>query len=138
MTFKHQLFQELEVEIVATPKGRYYKIHDGTFLPSVTTVLKRMTDQSGLMEWRKRVGTPEADRISSTALRRGSAIHDAAEKLVLNEEMPELVFAEQATFQSLKPILEKNLGTIFGVEMPLYSKCIMDGWAGRFDGRMCG
>ena len=48
MIFKHQLFQELEVEVVATPKGRYYRIHDGTLLPSVTTVLKRMTDQSGL------------------------------------------------------------------------------------------
>ena len=84
-----------------------------------------------MMEWRKRVGAAEADRISSVALQRGSAIHDAAEKLVLNEETPELFFAEQATFQSLKSILEKNLGTIFGVEMPLYSRALYT--AGRAD-----
>ena len=131
MTFKHQLFQELEVEVVATPKGRYYKIHDGTLLPSVTTVLKRMTNQSGLMEWRKRVGAAEADRISSIALQRGSTIHGAIEKLVLNEPIPELVFAEQAMFHGVKPILEKNIGTVFGVEIPLYSKSL---WAaGRAD-----
>ena len=131
MTFRHQLFQELEVEVVATPKGRYYKIHDGTLLPSVTTVLKRMTNQSGLMEWRKRVGAAEADRISSIALQRGSTIHGAIEKLVLNEPIPELVFAEQAMFHGVKPILEKNIGTVFGVEIPLYSKSL---WAaGRAD-----
>ena len=131
MTFRHQLFQELEVEVVATPKGRYYKIHDGTLLPSVTTVLKRMTNQSGLMEWRKRVGAAEADRISSIALQRGSTIHGAIEKLVLNEPIPELVFAEQAMFHEVKPILEKNIGTVFGVEIPLYSKSL---WAaGRAD-----
>ena len=50
---------------------------------------------------------------------------------MLNEETPELFFAEQATFQSLKSILEKNLGTIFGVEMPLYSKALWT--AGRAD-----
>jgi hypothetical protein len=129
--FEHRLFQELEVEVVATPKGRYYKIHDGSLLPSVTTVLGRMINKSGLVEWRKRVGYAEADRITSVAGRRGSIIHDAVEKLVLNEPVPELVFAEQAMFQGVRPILEKNIGTVFGVEMPLYSKSL---WAaGRTD-----
>ena len=129
--FKHRMFPELEVEVVTTPKGRYYKIHEGTLLPSVTTILGRMISKDGLAAWRKRIGNPEADRISSVAIQRGSAIHDAAEKLVLNEETPELFFAEQATFQSLKSILEKNLGTIFGVEMPLYSRALYT--AGRAD-----
>ena len=125
------MFPELEVEVVATPKGRYYSIHDGTLLPSVTTILGRMISKDGLTAWRKRVGTPEADRISAMARQRGSTIHDAIEKLVLNEPIPNLVFAEQAMFHGVKSILEKNIGTVFGVEIPLYSKSL---WAaGRAD-----
>ena len=129
--FKHRMFPELEVEVVTTPKGRYYKIHDGTLLPSVTTILGRMISKDGLATWRKRVGTPEADRISDVARQRGSILHNAVEKLVLNEPIPELVFAEQAMFEGVKPLLEKNIGTVFGVEIPLYSKSL---WAaGRAD-----
>ena len=62
--FEHKWFPQLEVEVMATPKGRYYKIHDGTLLPSVTTILGRMISKDGLTAWRKRVGAPEADRIS--------------------------------------------------------------------------
>lgn len=129
--YNHRMFPKLEVEVVATEKGRYYKIHDGTLLPSVTTVLGRMICKNGLWTWRKRVGATEADRISSVARQRGSILHDAIEKLVLNEPVPQLVFAEQAMFEEVKPILEKNIGTIFGVEIPLYSKSLWT--AGRAD-----
>ena len=90
--FKHRMFPELEVEVVATPKGRYYRIHDGTLLPSVTTILGRMISKDGLAAWRKRIGNPEADRISGAARQRGSILHDAVEKLVLNEPIPEFGF----------------------------------------------
>jgi len=129
--FKHKWLTQLEVETITTSRGRYYKIHDETLLPSVTTILGRMISKGGLTEWRKRVGNVEADRITDVALRRGSIIHDAVEKFVLNESTPELMFAEQDMFERVKPVLEKNIGTVFGVEMPLYSKSL---WAaGRAD-----
>jgi hypothetical protein len=90
-----------------------------------------MISKDGLAAWRKRVGYAEADRISRVARQRGSVLHNTIEKLVLNEPTPNLVFAEQVMFQSLKPILEKNLGSIFGVEIPLYSKALWT--AGRAD-----
>ena len=136
--FKHRMLPELEVEVVTTPKGRYYKIYDGTLLPSVTTILGRMVSKDGLAAWRKRIGNPEADRISDVARQRGSILHDAVEKLVLNESIPNLVFAEQAMFEGVKPFLEKNIGTVFGVETPLYSKSLMDGGTRRPTSRMDG
>lgn len=129
--FNHRLLPEVEIEVETTPKGRYYRIHGGLLLPSVTTVLGRMISKDGLTAWRKRVGMAEADRISDVARQRGSILHDAVEKLILNEPIPNLVFAEQTMFQGVKPILEKNIGTVFGVEIPLYSKSLWG--AGRAD-----
>ena len=131
MTFRHPTLPRTRSRSRGDAARAILRIHDGTLLPSVTTDLGRMISKDGLTAWRKRVGAAEADRISDMARQRGSILHDAVEKLVLNEPIPELVFAEQAMFHGVKPILEKNIGTVFGVEMPLYSKSL---WAaGRAD-----
>lgn len=61
---------------------RYYNIDkDGVLhkLPSVTTILSAMTDQRGILEWRKRVGEEEANRISTFSANRGTCMHQKLE-----------------------------------------------------------
>ena len=58
---------------------RHYKIGDKQPLPSVTTVLSTMSDNSGLDAWRARVGNAAADRISKFSANRGSIMHQMIE-----------------------------------------------------------
>ena len=61
---------------------RYYNIDDNGVLhklPSVTTILSAMTDQSGLEAWRNRVGHEEADRITTFSANRGPCMHQKLE-----------------------------------------------------------
>ena len=46
--------------------GRYYVVDEEKQikLPSVTTILGEMMDKSGLLEWQKRVGVEEAEKIA--------------------------------------------------------------------------
>lgn len=54
--------------------GRIYEV-DGQRLPSVTTILSRTKDRSGLQRWRRRVGDEEADRIVQESADLGTAMH---------------------------------------------------------------
>jgi genome maintenance exonuclease 1 len=114
---------------------RYYVLPDGlTKLKSVTTVLGEKLDKTALLEWKKRIGEEEANRISKIATRRGNAIHSIAERYVLNEEryyssneMPVNV----DSFIPIKAALDEHVDNILGVELPLWSKAL--GCAGRTD-----
>jgi ATP-dependent exoDNAse (exonuclease V) beta subunit len=113
---------------------RYYVLPDGvTKLKSVTTILSEKLDKTALLEWRKRVGEEEANRISAQSTRRGNSIHKIAERYVLNEEniyqneMPVNV----ESFQPIKSALDAHVDNILGVELPLCSKAL--GCAGRTD-----
>jgi genome maintenance exonuclease 1 len=105
---------------------RYYELPDGNLAMSVTSVLGSALDKSGLIEWRRRVGEAEANRISTQAATRGTAIHLLAERYLMNEEdwkrqaMPSNLFS----FNQIKPILEQNIGTIYAIEAPLYSTAL--------------
>jgi len=132
--FKHNFVPFVELENEYINGQRYYVLPDGvTKLKSVTTILGEKTDKTALLEWRKKVGDAEADRISNQATRRGTSIHTIAERYVLNEEN---IFRDQmpVNIDSFKPIqdtLDEHVDNIFGIEMPLYSKAL--GCAGRTD-----
>lgn len=58
--------------------GRRHYIINGDkkrYLPSVTTILGAMTDQSGLDAWKKRVGHMRAAEISRFSANRGTVMH---------------------------------------------------------------
>ena len=65
---------------------RQYVGDDSIPVPSVTTVLSETGDKTGLLNWRKRVGDAEANRISQEAAGLGTKVHNAIEKYVLNED----------------------------------------------------
>ena len=121
-----------ELESVTQPDGkRYYVTPSGKRLPSVTTVVGAKKKQA-IMEWRKRVGEEEANRISKIATGRGNRVHLLAEKYLNNEkiqwtqEMPDAV----EMFRSLvKPI--QSINNIQYQEQALWSEKL--GMAGRVD-----
>ncbi len=113
---------------------RFYVTPAGNKYPSITSVLGANPEKKkGLQEWRKRVGEAEANKISRKASRRGTTVHKICEDYLNNEEeyingaMPDSV----GMFNSLKPILIKNVGDVYGQELALYSDHL--GVAGRVD-----
>jgi genome maintenance exonuclease 1 len=121
--FDLQLLPKIALKRIDTPEGRRYETPDGVF-PSVTTVLGEKLDHSGIDQWRKSIGEAEADKILIQAGNRGTAIHDIAEKYLLGQDdylaghMPVNTF----TFSSIKPELDNNIGKVYGIEYPLWSK----------------
>lgn len=67
---------------------RLYQTPDGARVPSVTTILGQTGDKSGLIEWRKRVGDEEANRISKESAGLGTLVHKHVENYILGEARP--------------------------------------------------
>jgi len=115
-----QAMPELECETLST--GRTYITPEGNKYPSITTVLGNLS-KAGILAWRKRVGEEVANKISTQAAGRGTAVHQLAEDYLNNESdwskdaMPSNVFS----FNQIKPILDKRVNNIWAQEVPLYS-----------------
>lgn len=121
-----------DLNSVTLPDGkRVYTTPSGKQLPSVTTVVGAMKKEA-IMEWRKRVGEEEANRVSKIATSRGNRVHLLAEKYLNNEpiawakEMPDSV----AMFRSLIKDIHR-INNIHYQEQALWSEQI--GLAGRVD-----
>jgi genome maintenance exonuclease 1 len=71
------------------------------------------------MEWRKRVGEEEANKISSKAASRGTRIHGLCEQYLLNKEVVPNMF-DNDMWKNMKPHLH-NINNIYALEQPLYS-----------------
>ena len=111
-------YDDLIAETSST--GRVYTTPTGTKYPSITTVLSILSED-GIRAWRKRVGEEEANRISTRAANRGTAVHSITERYINNEVdyaegfMPNII----QNFNDLKPILDERLGNIRAQEVPL-------------------
>ncbi len=131
--FKHNLVPEIDIETTTIDGKRYYVLPNGEKFRSVTTVLDGAMDKTALYEWRKKVGEEEANKISTQAARRGTAVHSIAERYVLNEEnylrgaMPSGIDA----FKGVQTLLDNHVDNILGIELPLYSVALKT--AGRCD-----
>ena len=105
-----------------TAEGRKYFTPEGNTYPSITTVLSAQ-DKSSLEAWKKRVGKEEAQKISTQASVRGTAVHKLAEDYLNNEEdwrgkhMPSNLFS----FNQIKSILDDRVNNIWFQEAFLYS-----------------
>lgn len=116
----------------STTDGRKYVTPNGVKYPSITTVLGHFTKQA-IIDWRKRVGEEEANKISAKAAGRGTSLHKICERYIDNEEdyfensMPHV----QGMFNSIKPILDGRIGLVYMQEVPLYSDHLR--LAGRVD-----
>jgi len=112
------------------PTGRVYVAPDGTDYPSVTTVLSILSEEA-IQAWRKRVGEDVANQIGHRASNRGSAVHDIIERYLKNEDTSDCLPHIKQSLQNLRPILDRSIGKIFGLEVALFSRHL--GLAGRCD-----
>jgi len=125
MEFLHEdRFEVHSIEAVTTDSGRRYKIPNGDMYESVTTALGNQPGKKeGLMEWRRRVGEAEANRISRKAAGRGTGVHSIIEDYLNNledpikDKMPDAVMM----FKQLQPILDKSISKVYMQEAPLWS-----------------
>ena len=105
-----------------TEVGRRYFTPEGKAYPSITTILGQLSKQS-IMEWRKRVGEEEANKVSRRASTRGTAVHKLAEDYLNNDPtwnegvMPNNL----ASFLDLKKIIDERLDNLWFQEEFLYS-----------------
>ena len=88
MSLLTQKFEYPKLKRIQTAGGRRYSA-DGdekSAVPSVTTILSETGDKTALLEWKKRVGEAEAQRISTESAGLGTKVHDALEKYALGED----------------------------------------------------
>ena len=86
------MFNHMDVDLpthtlsrITENNKRFYLTPDGGKYPSITTVLGWFSRQ-GIMEWRKRVGAEEANKITTQASRSGTSVHQMAEDHLNNIE----------------------------------------------------
>tara|TARA_B100000963_G_scaffold347973_1_gene354909 strand:+ start:241 stop:918 length:678 start_codon:yes stop_codon:yes gene_type:complete len=130
--FKHEKLDLGYNDLVADTgeSGRVYVSPDGSRYPSVTTVLGVLGEDS-IRAWRARVGEDVANQISHRASNRGTAVHSIVEKYLRNEDTSDNLPHIKQSLANLRPILDKSIGKIFGLETALYSRHL--GMAGRCD-----
>lgn len=135
--FQHIAHDIPKLTRIDSTSGRVYQTPSGQAYPSVTSILG-LIGKAEILEWRKRVGEEEANRVSARAARRGTAIHTLCENYLLNKEVNPGPF-DLETFNSIKPFLNR-INNVHCLETQLFSHhlqvagtvdCIAE-----FDGRM--
>ena len=111
---------------------RYYSIPDVdelVKLVSITSVTSHFNKEI-FVNWRKKVGNEEADRITKAATSRGTDMHTLTEYYLKNEDLPEVQPLSKFLFKVAKFELNK-INKIYALEGPLYSRQL--GIAGTVD-----
>ncbi len=113
---------------------RVYACPDGTYLPSVTTILSATKDMTFLDQWRKRIGDEEADRQVKEGTTIGTLMHESIEQHIMGTERKTKgnlvhrkarLLADRIITRGLSRVDE-----VWGVEIPLY---FTGAYAGRTD-----
>lgn len=134
-TFIHHDIPKLER--IDGGENRLYKTPSGRAYPSVTSVTG-LQSKASIMEWRKRVGEEEANRISRKATSRGTRVHTLCEHYLLGKELNIDMF-DVEMWSTMRPLVDR-IDNIHCLETPLYSDhlevagtvdCI-----GEFDGKL--
>ena len=118
---------------------RYYATPDGNKLPSVTTILDKTKSEESkraLQNWRARVGTEQAQAITTEAANRGTRMHTYLEQYVKEGVIKErgtnpFSWASHAMAQKVVEHGLKNVSEFWGIEVPLYFPRV---YAGTTDG----
>ncbi len=98
---------------------RYYVTPEGNKYPSITTVLAAY-NIGYIMEWRKRVGEEQANKISSQASGRGTRIHTLCEQYIDNKIPAFKSPLDQELFNKFKPTLHR-IDNVYVQEVRMYS-----------------
>ena len=132
MTFIHENhLGDLELNKKETKGIRIYNLPNVEWVPSITSVTSFYNRQI-FVNWRKRVGIEEANRITKKATTRGTDFHEAAQAYLENRDLvwEDYLPATKFMFHHAKPYLDK-INNIHAIERTLYSEYL--GLAGRVD-----
>ena len=131
MDFKHlNLHNFPDLKAKTTAQGRRYFV-EGNAYPSVTTVIGEKKKKS-IIEWRRKVGEDEANKISKRATTRGNKCHKLAEDYLSNKPLDRYKddVLSLGLFHQIRPYIDK-INNIHALEESLYSHTLR--LAGRVD-----
>ncbi len=132
MIFEHcNYLGDLELEKKETNGMRLYNLPNGDWVPSITSVTSFYNRQI-FVDWRKRIGIEEANKITRKATARGTDFHEAAQAYLENRDLvwEDYLPATKFMFHHAAPYLDK-INNIHAIERTLYSEYY--GLAGRVD-----
>ena len=116
-------FQYQPLKRVESNGTRLYETPAGK-VASVTTILDSTKDKTHLMEWRKRVGDAEANRISKEAAGLGTLMHLHLENYVIGKPRPEGNNLVQTMARDMADTMIndafKHVDDVWGIEARLY------------------
>lgn len=121
MNHKLKLWEVQNLYQVNEHGKRWYVIPTGEKYVSVTTALSVLS-KKGIAKWRQKVGEDEANKISGKASRLGKTLHNIAEDYMLGEDSwNQYDPISVSNFLTLKSQIDKNIGEVYGVELPMCS-----------------
>lgn len=132
------MFQHVEIDFPKLDRDtidgvRYYEVpsDDGiSKLVSITSVISHV-NRGIFIEWRKKIGTEEADKITKAATSRGTDMHTLVEHYLKNDQvLPKVQPLSDILFKLAKPKLDL-INNIHALETSLYSQKL--GVAGTVD-----
>lgn len=116
-------YQYQTLKRVESNGSRLYDTPAGK-VASVTTILDSTKDKTFLIEWRKRVGDAEANRISKEASGLGTLMHLHLENYVIGKPRPEGNNLVQTMARSMADTMINeafpNVDEVWGIESSLY------------------
>ena len=129
--FLHEnILGDIELNTINENGKRLYVTPDGEKYPSVTTVLSDYK-KDAIIQWRKRVGEQQANKISTQASRRGTKVHKLCEDYLNNEStFKDYTPDNVEMFKSIHPTLNE-IEIVYAQERTLYSHHLKT--AGRVD-----
>ena len=117
---------------------RYYVTPSGNKYPSITTVLSAY-NRKAIFEWRQRVGSEEANKISGKASTRGTKLHKNCEDYINNKDPIFKTPFETVLFNSIKPTLHR-INNVYAQELRMFSDHLRIAGTvdcvGEFDGKL--
>ena len=131
------MFNHIDIELPQLEREtidgvRYYKVSDEDELirlVSITSVTSHFNKEI-FINWRKKVGEEEAEKITKAATSRGTDMHSLVENYLYNRDLPPVQPLSDFLFKISKSELNR-INNIYALEGSLYSKQL--GIAGTVD-----
>lgn len=131
------MFNHLDIELPRLEREtvdgvRYYSVPDGDELIKLVSItsITSYFNREIFINWRKKVGEAEAEKITKAATSRGTDMHTLVENYLYNKDLPPVPPLPDFLFKISKTELKK-INNIHCLEGPLYSKQL--GVAGTTD-----
>ena len=100
-TFVDYLKEDVDLQSRSIDGTRYYKVPSGKMYPSITSVTS-FYNREIFINWRKKVGNEQADKITRESTFRGTKYHDVVEYYIKNGTIDGCTMLPSTKFLFLK------------------------------------